>query len=293
MSRFKTAEAPLSRAREGALFVPEEFGSNEGRWDCRAVHSHECTFCAIRSLMNRPSDQFFSCAGFTQKQNGGIGGRHLRHLSEHFAKRIRRTDDVLEHRIPIYLLAQRKILVTCSFFHSDAFMNIGTGGIPANHLSLLIAERVVPNQEPAVLTIFSECAHFGFEWNSAFHRRLSLAAQSFQVVRMENPFPKVRSEHIFASAAGVIQGRLVGVYRRAGRVQNNDRLRYRIRDTAKLALIFAEFFLSLLQCLDVSARSIPSNDLSRFVAEWFHPNEEATKDSVVSAKSGFDLSCFS
>src|SRR5213083_1942086 len=129
MSRFKTAEAPLSRAREGALFVPEEFGSNEGRWDCGAVHSHESPFCAIRSLMNSPRDQFFACAGFAQKQNGGIGGRHLGHLSKHSAKRFRRTDDVLEHRVPIYLLAQRKILVTCSFFSSDAFMNIGTGGI--------------------------------------------------------------------------------------------------------------------------------------------------------------------
>src|SRR5882724_1180591 len=100
------------------------------------------------------------------------------------------------------------------------------------------------------------------------------------------------SAHIFASAACVIQGRLVGVYRRAGRVQNNDRLRYRIRDAAKLAFIFAEFFLSLLQCFDVGACSIPSNELSGFVAEWFHPNEEPTKDSVVSAKSCFDLSCF-
>src|SRR5437762_3707121 len=230
MSRFKTAEAPLSRARKGALFVPEEFGSNEGRWDRGAVHSHECTFCATRSLMNGPCDQFFSRAGFAQEQNGGIGGCHLGHLSKHFAKRFRRTDDVLEHRIPIYLLAQRKIFVTRSFFHSDAFMNIGTSCIPACHLSLLIAERVVPNEEPTVLAIFPKRAHFSFEWKHAFHRGPSLAAQSFEVVRMENPFAKVSSEHIFASAACVIQGRLVGVYRHAGRVQNNDRLRYRICD---------------------------------------------------------------
>src|SRR6266446_9830392 len=206
MSRFKTAEAPLRRAREGALFVPEEFGSNEGGWDRGAVHSYESPFCAIRSLMNGPRDQFFSRAGFAQKQNGGIGGSHLGHLSKHFPKRFRRTDDVLEHRIPIYLLAQRKILVTCSLFHSDAFMNIGTGGIPASQLSLLIVEGVVPNEEPTVLVIFPERAHFGFEWKSAFHRGPSLAAQSFPVVRMENPFAKVRNEHIFAGAACVIQG---------------------------------------------------------------------------------------
>src|SRR5438093_5208807 len=158
MSRFKTAEAPLSRAREGALFVPEEFGSNEGRWDRGAIHSHECPFCAIRSLMNGPRDQLFSRAGFAQKQNGGIGGCNLGHLSKHFAKHIRRTDDVLEHRSPTYLLAQRSILVPCSLFLSNAFMNIGTGRIPTNHLSLLISERVVPNQEPAVLAIFPKRA---------------------------------------------------------------------------------------------------------------------------------------
>src|SRR5207247_6402313 len=130
-------------------------------------------------------------------------------------------------------------------------------------------------------------------WKSAFHRGPSLAAQSFQVVRMENPFAKVRNEHIFAGAACVIQGRLVGVYRRAGRVQNNDRLRYRIRDAAKLAFIFAEFFLSLFQSFDVGACSIPSNELSRFVVEWLDAYAEPTKDSVVAAKPGFDLSCFS
>src|SRR5438034_4213605 len=195
MSRFKTAEAPLSRARKGALFVPEELGSNEGRPHRGAVHSHECTFCATRSLMNGPRDQFFSRAGFAQKQNGGIGGCHLGHLSKHFAKHIRRTDDVLEHRVPIYLLAQRKILVTCSFFHSDAFMNIGTGGIPANHLSLLIAERVVPNEEPAVLVIFPERAHSGFESKSAFQRRLSLAPQSLQAFLMDQPSANVSIEH--------------------------------------------------------------------------------------------------
>src|SRR2546422_5026441 len=87
MSRFKTAEAPLHRAREGALFVAEEFGSNEGRWHCGAVHSHECPFCAIRSLMNGPRDQLFSRAGFAQEQNGGIGGGHPRALSQHILKR--------------------------------------------------------------------------------------------------------------------------------------------------------------------------------------------------------------
>src|SRR2546425_9634980 len=78
-------------------------------------------------------------------------------------------------------------------------MNIGTGGIPASPLSLLIAEGVVANEEPAVLVIFPESAHFDFEWKSALQRRLSLAAQSFQVVRMEHSFAKVRTEHIFAS----------------------------------------------------------------------------------------------
>src|SRR5438552_2279225 len=110
---------------------------------------------------------------------------------------------------------------------------------------------------------------------------------------MENPFAKVRNEHIFASAACVIQGRLVGVYRRASRVQNNDRLRYRIRDAAKLPFIFAEFFLSLLQSFDIGACSIPSNERSRFIAERLDAYEEPTKDSVMSAKSCFDLSCFS
>src|SRR2546425_2526573 len=107
MSRFKTAEAPLHRAREGALFVAEEFGSNEGRWHCGAVHSHECPFCAIRSLMNGPRDQLFSRAGFAQEQNGGIGGLRPWYLWKRCVKCFPRTRDLPHGPIPIALLSQR------------------------------------------------------------------------------------------------------------------------------------------------------------------------------------------
>src|SRR5439155_7700775 len=181
----------------------------------------------------------------------------------------------------------------CPLFCSDAFINVRTSRIPASYLSLFVPERVVSDQEPTILAILAKRALFGFEWKPAVERGLSLASQSLQVVRMEDSFPKVGNKQIVTTQAGVFQSRLVGIYRRACRVQHDDRLWNRICDAAKVAFIFAEFFLSLLQCFDVGACSIPSNELSGFVAEWLDAYEEPTKDSVVSAKSCFDLSCFS
>ena len=110
---------------------------------------------------------------------------------------------------------------------------------------------------------------------------------------MEDSFPKIWSNHIFNVEAGVIQRRPIRIYWRAARVQHHDRLWYCICDQAKFALILAEFFLSLFQSFDVGAGSVPSDDVSRFVAKWLHANEEPTKDFVVPAKSGFDLAWFS
>jgi len=69
---------------------------------------------------------------------------------------------------------------------------------------------------------------------------------------MENPFAKVRNEHIFAGAACVIQVAWLRISARRSRPEQRS-LRYRIRDAAKLAFIFAEFFLSLFESFDVGA----------------------------------------
>src|SRR5579862_1571013 len=86
---------------------------------------------------------------------------------------------------------------------------------------------------------------------------------------------------------------LIGVDRYAAGVLDNYRLRYRVGNPPKFAFILPESLLTLLEVFDVSAYSVPHNDLPGFVAEGFEANEEPTKDPIVAAHARFDFAWFS
>ncbi|HXM14459.1 MAG TPA: hypothetical protein VN933_04405 [Candidatus Eremiobacteraceae bacterium] len=73
---------------------------------------------------------------------------------------------------------------------------------------------------------------------------------------------------------------------------DNYRLRYCIRNLPKLAFIPPKFLFRLLKGFDVSAYSVPHDDLPRFVAEGFEANQEPTKDTIVAAHACFDFTWF-
>jgi hypothetical protein len=109
---------------------------------------------------------------------------------------------------------------------------------------------------------------------------------------MEDSFAEASAGHIFRGKARIVERRLVRVHRCTGWVQDNDRLRYGIRNPPKFAFILAQFLLSLLEVFDVSAYSVPHHDLPGFVAEGFEANEEPTKDPIMAAHARFDFAWF-
>src|SRR6266852_9055878 len=110
---------------------------------------------------------------------------------------------------------------------------------------------------------------------------------------MEDSLAKASASHIVSGKARIVDRRLVRVNRCTGRVQDNDRLRYGIRNPPKFAFILAQFLFSLLEVFDVSAYAIPHGDLPGFVAEWLKANQEPTKDPVMAAHARFDVTWFS
>jgi len=89
---------------------------------------------------------------------------------------------------------------------------------------------------------------------------------------MKHSFAEARRNHISRRQARIVQRRLVRVYRSARRVQNNNRLRYRVGNPAKLLFLFAQFLLRLFQGVDIGAGSIPPDKLSALVTERLDPN---------------------
>ena len=160
-------------------------------------------------------------------------------------------------------------------------------------MSTLVAKRVVLNQEPAVLTVLSECSMLEFERKTPRESGLSLVSQSFHVFRMKDSLSKIWCKHIVRSKARIVEGSSVGVDRHSGGIQDDYRLRYCIRDLPKLAFVLTQFILSLLKGFDISAYSVPHDDLASFVAEWLEANEEPTKDAIMAAHTRFDVTWFS
>src|SRR5580698_5059791 len=85
-----------------------------------------------------------------------------------------------------FLIGCFKVILLFSFdFVPEApntIVNVGTGRVPADYLSLLVSERLVLSKEPTILTVLAERPVFHFEGDSARESNLALVTQSFKIV---------------------------------------------------------------------------------------------------------------
>src|SRR6266446_1649787 len=99
--------------------------------------------------MNGPRDEFFTGTGFAGNQNRRIAAGDLGHSRQHRGERGRGADNLFEHRGLVDFLSKRNVFLLQSLLGSLAILDIGTGEVPPNELSLVVSDRVVTNQEPA------------------------------------------------------------------------------------------------------------------------------------------------
>jgi hypothetical protein len=113
---LEPSQASLQCAREGALFVTEELGRNEGLWYGRAVHPDERLRSPSRPLVNSARDELLAGTGFAKDEDGRIGRGDLGHLDQHRSQGCGRAHDLFKHRGAIDVFAQRKILALRALF---------------------------------------------------------------------------------------------------------------------------------------------------------------------------------
>jgi hypothetical protein len=63
VSQLEAADLLRNSAREGALFMTEEFTFQKAGGNRRAVHLDEAALPARTQFVNRPGDEFFSRSG--------------------------------------------------------------------------------------------------------------------------------------------------------------------------------------------------------------------------------------
>src|SRR5262245_32241301 len=106
---------------------------------------------------------------------------------------------------------------------------------------------------------------------------------------MKKPGPKVRSQRRLHREAGEFQYRSVRVERSSVRVKDRYCLSDCINNLTELHFFLSKLLFSSLALFDVSARSVPANDLAGFVAQWLYPNEKPTKHSIMPSEPRLDL----
>jgi len=99
--------------------------------------------------------------------------------------------------------------LTKCFFGHLLVLDVERDRIPSLDPSLIIEQRIVANQEPAILTVLTHCALLIFERSGAFEGLLAPLAQPFHIVRVEKPRAKVLFLHILQANIVVIQRRLI------------------------------------------------------------------------------------
>src|SRR5258707_606446 len=103
--------------------------------------------------MNRSRDEFFPRAGLAGDEHRRIAAGDLAHTRESPHQRRRGADNLLEHRRFVDFLSQSDVFLLESLLGVLAIIDIRTGDIPADDLSLVIANRVGTSQKPAVTPI--------------------------------------------------------------------------------------------------------------------------------------------
>src|SRR5216683_1969202 len=195
--------------------------------------------------MNGPSNQLLAGSGFPQNENGGIRRCDLGDVCQHPPQGFGGPHDLLEHRRPVDLFAQRDIFASHPLFGLLAVFDVGPCRIPANNVSLLVPQRMVADKKPTILPAAPPCSLLIFEWRTACKRLLAFVTQSLHIVRMKDPCSIVWGHYLTHREAGVIQRDPIHVESIPLRSQDGDAVRYGINDLSKLSLRL----LDLLECL--------------------------------------------
>src|ERR1700676_166088 len=134
--------------------------------------------------MNGPRDEFFTGTGFTGNQNRRIAVGDLGHSRQHLGERFRGADNLLEHRGLVDFLSKRDVFMLQSLLRSLAILDIGTSQVPPNALSLVVSDRVVTNQEPAIRSVPATQAHLQLVSGAVYQRTVDMCRDRVEVVRM-------------------------------------------------------------------------------------------------------------
>src|SRR5262249_25210987 len=203
------------------------------------------------------------------------------------ADRLRRPDDLVEHRDALDLFAERQVL-SLQLLRPLPILDVGRRGVPPRNPAVFLTKRSVMTQEPAVGSILR--AHVGLVLEGLAARKLLASALMFlEVVGMGHRPKEVSSTKLFEGAAEIVERRSIRVEPPAVRAEDDDVLRNGIHEMAKFPFVLPYPLLGLPPIIDVGARSIPSDDVPLLVAQWRGAHQHPAVHTIRAAHPVFGL----
>src|SRR5215813_12956163 len=160
--------------------------------------------------------------------------------------------DVLRNQIYdspqlLFVLPKLKLTGLERFFRLFTLGDVCPGHIPSNDSSLLIQQRVVDDEEPAIDAVLPQCPLLILEWDGMCERLPALLAQPFQVFGVDYSISKVIAAHFVERQSRVLTHHTVGVNHFSFCVQDEDRLWNKIYDSPQLLFILRELWRAMLE----------------------------------------------
>src|SRR5882762_11855049 len=134
--------------------------------------------------MDGSRNKLLARSRFTRDQNCRIGWRYFGNAREYSLQSRGGSDNLLKHRSFINLFTESGVLLLQFFLVSLAILDVGTCDVPPNDLSLVVSERVVTNQKPAIRSVAATQAFLQLESAAAYQRTVKMCLDPLNVVRM-------------------------------------------------------------------------------------------------------------
>src|ERR1700716_3026987 len=139
--------------------------------------------------MNSPRNELLPSACLAGNQNRRIAAGDLRHVRQDGGQRGRAADNLFEHRGLVDFLSKRNVLLLQFILVSLAILDVGTSDVPPNDLSLVVSERVVTNQKPAIRSVAATQALLHLHVSgAAYQRTVKMCLDPVNVVGMNFSF---------------------------------------------------------------------------------------------------------
>src|SRR5467141_3524851 len=106
---------------------------------------------------------------------------------------------------------------------------------------------------------------------------------------MEQPCPKIGSDYVFHREAAIVEHGLIRVDRSPVRLLDDNGVGYRICNPAEFAFFLPQRFFCPLEILNISIRSVPSDDVAELVTQRFNTEQEPAIFTVVPPQAVFEL----